>query len=121
VPAIGLLIGRTGVPRAQLRGYADRGQKRAYKTASTYFCDDCLRREASFVICLFLAYALLLPSATEFDDTMTDEKKEEKRITPKDYWMSEPFAEMRRMLDTFRANMEDTLERVLPHKRRCQL
>jgi len=30
---------------------------------------------------------------------MTDEKKEEKRITPKDYWMSEPFAEMRRMLD----------------------
>jgi len=49
---------------------------------------------------------------------MTDEKKieksEEKRMTPKDYWMGEPFAEMRRMLDTFRANMEDTLERVLP-------
>ncbi len=55
-----------------------------------------------------------LPCATKFDGIMTDEKKEEKRITPKDYWMSEPFAEMRRMLDTFRANMEDTLERVLP-------
>jgi len=46
---------------------------------------------------------------------MTDEKKdEEKRITPKDYWMSDSFGEMRRMLDTFRANMEDTLERVFP-------
>ena len=45
---------------------------------------------------------------------MTDEKKEEKRITSKDYWMSDPFAEMRRVLDTFRANMEDTLERVFP-------
>lgn len=46
---------------------------------------------------------------------MTDEKKdEEKRITPKDYWMSDSFSEMRRMLDTFRANMEDTLERVFP-------
>ena len=45
---------------------------------------------------------------------MTDEKKEEKRITPKDYWMRDPFAEMRRTLDTFRANMEDTLERVFP-------
>jgi HSP20 family protein len=46
---------------------------------------------------------------------MTDEKKdEEKRLTPRDYWMSDPFAEMRRMLDTFRTNMEDTLERVFP-------
>ncbi|MGA7076729.1 MAG: Hsp20/alpha crystallin family protein [Halobacteriota archaeon] len=46
---------------------------------------------------------------------MTDEKKdEEKRMTPRDYWMSDPFAEMRRMLDTFRGNMEDTLERVFP-------
>jgi HSP20 family molecular chaperone IbpA len=46
---------------------------------------------------------------------MTDEKKdEEKRITLKDYWMSDSFGEMRRMLDTFRANMEDTLERVFP-------
>jgi HSP20 family protein len=46
---------------------------------------------------------------------MTDEKKdEEKRMTPRDYWMSDPFAEMRRMLDTFRANMEDTIERVFP-------
>ena len=46
---------------------------------------------------------------------MTGEKKdEEKRITPKDYWMSDSFGEMRRMLDTFRANMEDTLERVFP-------
>jgi HSP20 family protein len=32
----------------------------------------------------------------------------------KDYWMSDSFGEMRRMLDTFRANMEDTLERVFP-------
>ena len=42
---------------------------------------------------------------------MTDEKKEdkseEKRMTPKDYWMTEPFTEMHRMLDTFRANIED--------------
>jgi HSP20 family protein len=45
---------------------------------------------------------------------MTDEKKEEKRITPKDYWKSDPFANMHRMLDTFHANMEDTLERILP-------
>jgi HSP20 family molecular chaperone IbpA len=46
---------------------------------------------------------------------MTDEKKEEeKRLTPRDYWTGEPFAEMRRMLDTFRTNMEDTLERVFP-------
>jgi len=46
---------------------------------------------------------------------MTDEKKdEEKRMTTRDYWTSEPFAEMRRMLDTFRANMEDTIERVFP-------
>jgi HSP20 family molecular chaperone IbpA len=46
---------------------------------------------------------------------MTDEKKdEEKRIAPKDYWMSDSFTEMRRLLDTFRANMEDTLERVFP-------
>ena len=46
---------------------------------------------------------------------MTDEKKdEEKRITPKDYWMSDSFGEMRRLLDTFRANMEETLERVFP-------
>jgi HSP20 family protein len=46
---------------------------------------------------------------------MTDEKKdEEKRMTPKDYWMSDSFGEMRRLLDTFRANMEDTLERVFP-------
>jgi HSP20 family protein len=46
---------------------------------------------------------------------MTDEKKdEEKRMTPRDYWMSDPFAEMRRMLDTFRGNMEETLERVFP-------
>lgn len=46
---------------------------------------------------------------------MTDEKKdEEKRMTPKDYWKSDSFGEMRRMLDTFRANMEDTLERVFP-------
>ena len=46
---------------------------------------------------------------------MTDEKKdEEKRLTPKDYWMSDSFSEMRRLLDTFRANMEDTLERVFP-------
>jgi HSP20 family protein len=46
---------------------------------------------------------------------MTDEKKdEEKRIAPKDYWMSDSFSEMRRLLDTFRANMEDTLERVFP-------
>src|SRR5665647_3021400 len=46
---------------------------------------------------------------------MTDEKKdEEKRMTPKDYWMSDSFSEMRRLLDTFRANMEDTLERVFP-------
>jgi HSP20 family molecular chaperone IbpA len=46
---------------------------------------------------------------------MTDEKKdEEKRITTKDYWMSDSFSEMRRLLDTFRANMEDTLERVFP-------
>jgi HSP20 family protein len=46
---------------------------------------------------------------------MTDEKKdEEKRMTPRDYWMSDPFAEMRRMLDTFRANMEETIERVFP-------
>jgi HSP20 family molecular chaperone IbpA len=46
---------------------------------------------------------------------MTDEKKdEEKRLTPKDYWMSDSFGEMRRLLDTFRANMEETLERVFP-------
>jgi len=46
---------------------------------------------------------------------MTDEKKdEEKRMTQRDYWMSDPFAEMRRMFDTFRGNMEDTLERVFP-------
>ncbi|MGZ4926622.1 MAG: Hsp20/alpha crystallin family protein [Halobacteriota archaeon] len=46
---------------------------------------------------------------------MTDEKKdEEKRMTTRDYWMSDPFAEMRRMLDTFRVNMEDTIERVFP-------
>ncbi|MGA3359142.1 MAG: Hsp20/alpha crystallin family protein [Halobacteriota archaeon] len=46
---------------------------------------------------------------------MTDEKKdEEKRMTPRDYWMRDPFSEMRRMLDTFRSNMEDTLERVFP-------
>ncbi|MGZ4932751.1 MAG: Hsp20/alpha crystallin family protein, partial [Halobacteriota archaeon] len=31
-----------------------------------------------------------------------------------DYWMSDSFSEMRRLLDTFRANMEDTLERVFP-------
>jgi HSP20 family protein len=50
-----------------------------------------------------------------YDDSMTDEKKdEEKRIAPKDYWMSDSFSEMRRLLDTFRANMEDTLERVFP-------
>jgi HSP20 family protein len=50
-----------------------------------------------------------------YDDFMTDEKKdEEKRIAPKDYWMSDSFSEMRRLLDTFRANMEDTLERVFP-------
>jgi len=46
---------------------------------------------------------------------MTDEKKdEEKRLTPKDYWMSDSFSEMRRLLDSFRANMEETLERVFP-------
>jgi HSP20 family protein len=46
---------------------------------------------------------------------MPDEKKdEEKRLAPRDYWMTDPFSEMRRMLDTFRANMEDTLERVFP-------
>lgn len=46
---------------------------------------------------------------------MTDEKKdEEKRLTPKDYWMSDSFGEMRRLLDSFRANMEETLERVFP-------
>jgi len=45
---------------------------------------------------------------------MTDDKKEEKRMTTRDYWMSDPFAEMRRMLDNFRASMEDTLERVFP-------
>ena len=49
---------------------------------------------------------------------MTDEKKEkkdeERRIVRRDYWMSDPFAEMRRMLDVFRANMEDALERVFP-------
>jgi HSP20 family protein len=45
---------------------------------------------------------------------MTDEKKEEKRITPKDNWMSQPLAEMRRVLDTFRLNMEDSLERLWP-------
>lgn len=46
---------------------------------------------------------------------MTDKKKdEERRIVPRDYWMSDPFAEMRRMLDGFRANMEDALERVFP-------
>jgi HSP20 family protein len=45
---------------------------------------------------------------------MTDEKKEEKRITPKDYWMSDPFAEMRRVFDTFRVNVEDGLERLWP-------
>jgi HSP20 family protein len=50
-----------------------------------------------------------------YDDSMTDEKKdEEKRIAPKDDWMSDSFSEMRRLLDTFRANMEDTLERVFP-------
>jgi HSP20 family molecular chaperone IbpA len=50
-----------------------------------------------------------------YDDSMTDEKKdEEKRLTPKDYWMSDSFGEMRRLLDTFRANMEETLERVFP-------
>ena len=45
---------------------------------------------------------------------MTDEKKEEKRVTPKDYWMSDPFTNMRRMLDTFHANMEDRLDRLWP-------
>lgn len=46
---------------------------------------------------------------------MTDEKKdEEKQMTPRDVWMSDPFAEMRRMFDTFRGNMEETLERVFP-------
>jgi HSP20 family molecular chaperone IbpA len=46
---------------------------------------------------------------------MTNEKKdEEKRLTPKDYWMRDSFGEMRRLLDTFRANMEETLERVFP-------
>ncbi len=56
-----------------------------------------------------------LRCGTYNDDFMTDEKKdEEKRITPKDYWMSDSFSEMRRLLDTFRANMEDTLERVFP-------
>jgi len=50
-----------------------------------------------------------------YDDSMTDEKKdEEKRIAQKDYWTSDSFSEMRRLLDTFRANMEDTLERVFP-------
>ena len=50
---------------------------------------------------------------------MTDEKKdEEKRVTTKDYWMTDPFAEMRRMLDSFRSNMEDTLERVFPSQAR---
>jgi HSP20 family molecular chaperone IbpA len=56
-----------------------------------------------------------LRCGTYYDDFMSDEKKdEEKRLTPKDYWMSDSFAEMRRVLDTFRANMEDTLERVFP-------
>jgi HSP20 family protein len=45
---------------------------------------------------------------------MTDEKKEEKRITPKDYWMSDPFTEMHRVFDTFRVNMEDGLARLFP-------
>ena len=56
-----------------------------------------------------------LRCGTYHDDFMTDEKKdEEKRLTPKDYWMSDSFGEMRRLLDTFRANMEETLERVFP-------
>ena len=43
-----------------------------------------------------------------------DDKKEEKRMTPRDYWMTDPFTEMRRMMDGFRANMEDMIERVFP-------
>ena len=48
---------------------------------------------------------------------MTDDKKEEKSMTPKDYWMSDSFTEMRRMLDSFRTNMEDMMERVFPSQR----
>jgi len=87
----------------------------ACKTVATCFYGKRSRRKdrPSTVFSLHMFY--YLRCGTYHDDFMTDEKKdEEKRLTPKDYWMSDSFGEMRRLLDTFRANMEETLERVFP-------
>jgi len=43
---------------------------------------------------------------------MTDEKKEEKRIAPKDYRICDLLTNMRRMHDAFHANVEDRLDRL---------
>ncbi len=46
---------------------------------------------------------------------MADDKKEEERsLTPRESRMSDPFAEMRRMLDSFRMNMDDMFGRMFP-------
>ncbi len=46
---------------------------------------------------------------------MADDKKEEERsLTPRESRMSDPFAEMRRMLDNFRMNMDDMFGRMWP-------
>jgi HSP20 family protein len=45
---------------------------------------------------------------------MTDEKKEKekKELAPRDYWMYDTIAEMRRMLDSVRSNMDEMFGRM---------
>jgi HSP20 family molecular chaperone IbpA len=79
---------------------------------ANYFYDNLSR---SFVRPLFSFHMFIISAVVIELINMTDKKKdEEKRIVPRDYWMSDPFAEMRRMVDVFRTNMEDALERVFP-------
>jgi HSP20 family protein len=43
---------------------------------------------------------------------MTDEKKEKKELTPRDYWMYDTMTEMRRMLENVRGNMDEVFGRM---------
>jgi HSP20 family protein len=43
---------------------------------------------------------------------MTDEKKEKKELAPRDYWMYDTIAEMRRMLEGVRSNMDEVFGRM---------
>ncbi len=43
---------------------------------------------------------------------MTDEKKEKKELTPRDDWMYDTIAEMRRMLEGVRSNMDDVFGKM---------